>query len=114
METTINLINKNMAWLLEGDVSIAYQVKRDLLEAGTSELSTLQSRIATQGWGRQLLKARRSDGHWGREFYQPKWTCTHYTLLDLKTLELPPSNQICRETVRMVLTNKPNPDGGLA
>ncbi len=108
------MINKNMAWLLEGDVSIAYQVKRDLLGTDTSELSTLQSKIATEGWGYKMLEARKPDGHWGREFYQPKWICTHYTLLDLKTFGLPPANQACRETVRMVLNNKPNPDGGLA
>ncbi|MFO7952718.1 MAG: hypothetical protein R6U91_07950 [Bacillota bacterium] len=114
METNINLYNKNLAWLLEGDVSIVYQVKRDLLKAGTANLSTLQKRIATEGWGRKLLEARRPDGHWGREFYQPKWTCTHYALLDLKTLGLPPSNQACRDTVKMVLAKEPNPDGGLA
>jgi len=114
MKTTTNLINQNLAWLLEGDVSIAYQVKRDLLGADINDLSALQGRIATTGWGYNMLSARRPDGHWGREFYQPKWTCTHYTLLDLKTLGVPPSNQTCRETIRMVLTKEPNPDGGLA
>ncbi len=114
METEINLSNKNIPWLLEGDVSIKFQAKRDLLGADTSELYALQNKIASEGWGWKLLEARRPDGHWGRGFYQPKWTCTHYTLLDLKTLGLPPSNRACRETVRMILTKKPNPDGGLA
>lgn len=114
METTKNLITQNLAWLLKGNVSIVYQLKRDLLGADTSELSSLQNRIATEGWGFKMLKARKPDGHWGWGFYQPKWTCTHYTLLDLKTMGLSPSNQACRETVSMVLAKEPNPDGGLA
>ena len=39
-------------WLLEGDVSIQYQVQRDLL--GT-ERKDLQDRILNEGWGKQFL-----------------------------------------------------------
>lgn len=58
-------------WLLEGDVSIQYQVYRDLLN---SEQPLLRERIAREGWGEILLSARLSNGHWGQGFYQPKWT----------------------------------------
>ena len=45
-------------WLLEGDVSIQFQVHRDLLN---TERKDLQVRIATEGWGAQYLSRRRSD-----------------------------------------------------
>ena len=56
-------------------------------------------RIANGGWGKQFLDSRSSNGHWGLHFYQPKWTSTHYTLLDLKHLGIDPNNPACREMV---------------
>ena len=64
------------------DVSVQFQVQRDLLWDYRPEL---QAQIAEEGWGAQFLKAQNSDGHWGRGFYQPKWISTHYTLLDPQT-----------------------------
>ena len=70
-------------WLLSGDVALQYQASRDLLGEDRPDL---RARIATEGWGARLLACRNDDGSWGERFYQPKWTSTHYTLLDLKTL----------------------------
>ncbi|WP_222942488.1 hypothetical protein [Arenibacter arenosicollis] len=70
-------------WLLQGDVSIQYQVYRDLLG---NDRKDLQDRIAQEGWGKQFLSKRKSNGHWGQSFYQPKWISSHYTLLDLRNL----------------------------
>ena len=76
------MVNENLIkWLLEGDVSIQYQVHRDLLN---TERPDLKERISKEGWGARFLSLRKADGHWGVGFYQPKWTSTHYTLLDLK------------------------------
>jgi hypothetical protein len=97
-------------WLLEGDVSIQYQVWRDLLG---SDKKKLQTRIATEGWGTEILSKRNSDGHWGDRFYQPKWISTHYTLLDLRNLNLPPNNKIVQETIELVLQNNMADDGGI-
>lgn len=99
-----------IAWLLEGDVAIQYQVWRDLL--GTDE-KKLQDNIATEGWGYQFLSKRHSNGHWGERFYQPKWTSTHYTLLDLRNLNLPPKNEVVRQTIELVLQNEKANDGGI-
>lgn len=98
------------AWLLSGDVSIQYQVHRDLLDDSRPDL---QARIADLGWGARLLSERRSDGHWGRGFYQPKWTSTHYTLLDLKTLQAPPDHPLIRESVEMIAAHFKGEDGGV-
>ncbi len=99
-----------IAWLLEGDVSIRYQVQRDL--SGRAD-ERLRKRISQEGWGRRFLSARRPDGHWGRAFYQPKWTSTHYTLLDLKNLGISPENREIRETLALLPETHKAPDGGI-
>jgi hypothetical protein len=97
-------------WLLQGDVSIQYQVYRDLL--GTNK-KKLQARIAKEGWGMKILSKRHSDGHWGDRFYQPKWVSTHYTLLDLRNLNLPSNNEIVKDTIELVIKNNKAEDGGI-
>jgi len=97
-------------WLLEGDVSIQYQVYRDLLGIERKEL---QERIATEGWGNQFLSKRKSTGHWGMRFYQPKWISSHYTLLDLRNLNLNPDNPVVRETIDLTLDSAIADDGGI-
>ncbi len=97
-------------WLLEGDVSIQYQVHKDLLG---NERRDLQNRIEKEGWGKQFLSIQRSDGHWGDRFYQPKWTSTHYTLLDLRILNLRPENETVQNTINLILESQKATDGGI-
>jgi len=96
--------------LLSGDVSIQYQVQRYLYN--NIDLS-LRDRIANEGWGKAYLEKRESNGHWGLSFYQPKWTSTHYTLLDLKNLEISPSNELITISLQMILSNEKGSDGGI-
>jgi hypothetical protein len=98
-----------LTWLLEGDVSIQYQVHRDLLGENKPQL---RQRIATEGWGAQLMAKRNENGYWGHGFYHPKWTSSHYTLLDLKHLEIP-VNQMITETIQDILEKHREKDGGL-
>jgi hypothetical protein len=97
-------------WLLEGDVSIQYQVHRDLFGHDDQQL---RCRIANEGWGADFLSRRKPDGHWGIRFYQPKWTSTHYTLLDLLHLGIAPDIQPIKETLEWLLRNLKAPDGGI-
>jgi hypothetical protein len=99
-----------IAWLLEADVSIQYQVQRDLLGP---ELPALRERIATEGWGAQFLQQRQENGHWGRGFYQPKWISTHYSLLDMKNLGFPPDHSHIAESVSLILRDEKGKDGGI-
>ncbi len=97
-------------WLQTADVSIQFQARRDLLG---DDRKDLQRRIAREGWGKQFLANRNPNGHWGDRFYQPKWTSTHYTLLDLRNLNLPPENRTARDSIHLVLDSSMAADGGI-
>lgn len=105
-------IDSILEWLLQGDVSIQYQTHRDLLKSGKETLNQLQSQISENGWGRKFLRKQNSNGSWGRQYYQPKWTSTHYTLLDLKYLGMKPLPSIGNEIDRVLQKFKAG-DGGL-
>lgn len=108
------LVNEELInWLLSGDVSIQYQVHRDLISDEEEVLSTLNKRIETEGWGYEYLKNQNPDGHWGRGFYQPKWTSTHYTLLELKNIQINPENELIKRSSEMVLEQPIGIDGGI-
>lgn len=104
------MVDARVAWLLEGDVAIQYQTRRDLLGENRPDL---RGRIAEEGWGARFLAMRNPDGHWGRGFYQPKWTSTHYSILDLRNLEISPELPVLRESVGIVLTEHKSEDGGV-
>lgn len=61
--------NAQIDWLMQGDVSVAWQASRDLL---VRDRPDLRARIATEGWGLRLLNARNTHGTWGRGFYLPR------------------------------------------
>ena len=46
-------------------------------------------------------------------FYSPKWSCTHYTLLELMGVGIDPQNQKYRESARMILGCKLGQEGGI-
>jgi hypothetical protein len=97
-------------WLLAGDVAVQFRTTRDLLHR---EADGLQTRISTEGDGAALLAARGPNGQWGRGFYAPKWTSSHYTLLELRNLGLDPAQPEARETVDLILRDNKSLDGGL-
>jgi hypothetical protein len=102
--------DKIIAWLLEGDVSIQYQTYRDLLD---NDKPGHRKKIEKEGWGAKFLSRRLRNGHWGKNFYQPKWTSSHYTLLDLKDLAISPDYKPIQETLGLIFKNKKGPDGGI-
>lgn len=99
-------------WLLKGDVSIQYLTKKYLSNEAVNELEKLRKRIATEGWGKAYLDQRKETGHWGVDFYLPKWINSHYTLLDLRYLEIEPVAPI-QETIQLILKNCKQPDGSI-
>lgn len=99
-----------IAWLCAGDVAIQFQVERDLLG---NERKDLRGRITTEGWGAQFLQQRQPEGHWGKAFYNPKWISSHYTLLDLKHLNITPEHPLIRESIVQILHERKVKDGGI-
>lgn len=105
-------MNDTLEWLLNGDVSIQYQTRKYLIGESDDLLIHLRKRIATEGWGKAFLDARNASGHWGRGFYQVKWVSSHYTLLDLRYLEIEPVVPIL-ETLRLILDSCKSSDGSI-
>lgn len=99
--------NEVVDWLFSGDVAVQFQTARDLLGEARPDL---RRRISTEGQGAALLAARGADGYWGRGFYQPKWTSSHYTLLELKNLGVDPATAAAVETVGLILTDRQHDD----
>ena len=97
-------------WLLEGDVSIQYQVHRDLLG---KEKPALRKRINKEGFGKTLLSKQQDDGHWGGGYYHYKWINTHYSLLELRRLNAPLAKGV-EDIIVNVLTNFKTQDGGIS
>jgi len=94
-------------WLLDSDPSIRWQVLGDPAE---------RRRIASEGWGAQLLALRGEDGFWAggalfpanwkfdRNEGQP-WIATEPTLTLLRLMGVDPDAQPVRETIAAVRDN---------
>jgi hypothetical protein len=100
-------------WLLGFDPALDLQVRRDLLGEGKARLAEARNAMRERGWARELLDRRGRDGHWGRDVYGPKWTCTHYVLYELAQLGLDPSDRDCRESCLLLLGYPRGLDGGV-
>lgn len=83
------------AWLLDSDPALRWQVERDLLAEPESVWQATRSRVATEGFGAELLRHQDPDGLWaGGPFFpagwdfeseQPQpWTATTWALKDLR------------------------------
>lgn len=100
-------------WLLDGDPAVRWQALRDLARATQDEVDRERRRVEAEGWGAALLARQDPDGRWGGGLYNPKWTSTHYTLLLLRSLGLPPDNAAARRGATRLLDGGLQPDGGV-
>ena len=91
-----------MQWLLDSDPSIRWQVMRDLTDDPAEVVAAERSRVASEGWGAQLLGQQRPDGNWGDDIATPHWRSNLYTLLLLRYLGLDPMIERARKAVGLV------------
>jgi hypothetical protein len=56
--------NSLIAWLLDSDVAIRWQVMQDLLGADPAMVWEERSKVAETGWGAALLSQQTSQGTW--------------------------------------------------
>ncbi|MGZ8755326.1 MAG: prenyltransferase/squalene oxidase repeat-containing protein [Acidimicrobiia bacterium] len=103
-----------IAWLLDGDPSIRWQVMGDLTGANPREVAAERSRVAEVGWGARLLSAQDPDGRWGGGHYSPKWTSTTYTLRLLRHLGIDPFNPAVQRGIETLARRAEWFDGGVS
>src|SRR6266852_2337665 len=92
----------HLKWLLDSDPAIRWQVMRDLTGEAPDAIAAERSRVATEGWGAQLLTLQSPAGKWGGS---PRgWRddllkadrdllITLYSLVVLKDLGLDPASK---------------------
>ena len=89
----------HLKWLLESDPSIRWQVMRDLTEASPAAIAAERSRVATEGWGAELLARQSRNGKWGGARENDGLLITFYCLVVLKDLGLDPASKQARKMV---------------
>lgn len=91
-----------IAWLLDGDPAIRWQVLRDLTDAPAAEVAAERARVATEGAGARLLALQGADGRWGGATWNRGWTSTMHALMLLRDLGLDPASAEARRAVGLV------------
>ena len=89
-------------WLLDSDPSIRWQVMRDLTNAPAEEFAAERAKVATEGWGAQLLTLQESDGRWGGAAWNLGWNSTMHVLMLLREMGLDPTSEEARRAVGLV------------
>jgi hypothetical protein len=101
-----------VAWLLDGDPAIRWQVRRDLLGHAPEAVEAERDRVASVGWAATLLARQDADGRWAGGLYRPHWTGTHYTLMLLHRLGLSAGHPAAVRGVLALLDGAEVIDGG--
>ena len=91
-----------IAWLLDTDPSIRWQVMRDLTDTPAEIVAAERARVASEGWGPLLLDQQRPDGQWGDGVTTPFWWSNLYTLLFLRDLGIDPMSARARTAIDLV------------
>jgi hypothetical protein len=90
----------HIKWLLDSDPAIRWQVMRDLTDEAPNAIAAERSRVATEGWGAQLLARQSPAGDWGGG---AKWDLvTLWSLVVLKDLGLDPASKPARKMIDRV------------
>jgi hypothetical protein len=89
----------HIKWLLDSDPAIRWQVMRDLTGESSSAIAAERSRVATEGWGAELLARQSPDGSWPGG----QWDLvTLWSLVVLKDLGLDPASIQARRMIERV------------
>jgi hypothetical protein len=113
-----------LAWLLDSDPAIRWQVLRDLTDAPAEQIAAERARVGIKGWGARLLALQGPDGQWrsgapdfpsaaAERWWQslpperqgtlfPEWTSTTWSLTLLRRFGIDPDDARTREAVHLV------------
>ncbi len=93
---------EELKWLLDSDPAVRWQVMKDLTDETANVVAAERSRVATEGWGAQLLKRQSPAGNWGGPEEDRGLLITLYTLVVLKDLGLDPASSQARQMIDRV------------
>jgi hypothetical protein len=91
-----------LQWLLDSDPSIRWQVMRDLTDSPAHEVAAERAKVATEGWGAQLLALQGADGSWAGAAWNQGWDSTMHVLTLLREMGLDPAGDEARRAVSRV------------
>ena len=99
-----------LKWLLNSDPTVRWQVMRDLTGEPPDAIAAERARVATEGWGAQLLARQSLAGNWsGDGLRRPdlpmqdrRLLVTLYTLAVLMDLGLEPASKQARKMIDRV------------
>jgi hypothetical protein len=91
-----------IAWLLDSDPAIRWQVMRDLCDAPAYEIAAERARVAGEGWGAQLLSMQGNDGRWGGAAWNHGWDSTMHVLMLLRDLGFDPASDQALRAISLV------------
>jgi hypothetical protein len=89
-------------WLLDSDPSIRWQTMQALTNASAEEVAAERAKVATEGWGAQLLALQGADGSWAGAAWNHGWDSTMHVLSLLRELGLDPASDEARRAVGRV------------
>ena len=89
-------------WLLDADPAIRWQVMRDLTDEPADVVAAERARVATDGWGAQLLALQEPDGQWGGRPWSHDWTDTFHVLELLRRFGLDPTSDQAWRAIELV------------
>ncbi len=109
-----------VAWLLDSDPALRWQVERDLLDLPASRWQATRARIAREGFGAALLQRQDPDGQWAGGAFFPRgylddpaeqgrpgqpWTATTWSLTTLREWGMDPAPLVERDTAGLLAVN---------
>jgi hypothetical protein len=92
----------HLKWLLDSDPAIRWQVMRDLTDEAPDAIAAERSRVATEGWGAQLLTRQSRAGNWGGPNEDKGLLITLYSLVVLMDLGLVPASKQAGKMIDLV------------
>ena len=92
----------HLKWLLDSDPAIRWQVMRDLTGEAPDAIAAERLRVATEGWGAQLLALQSPAGDWGGPEEDRGLLITLYSLVVLMDLGLDPATRQARKMIERV------------
>ncbi len=92
-----------LQWLLDADPAIRWQVMRDFTDEPEEVVAAERARVATEGWGAELLSRQRPDGTWVHQDPERAWEATLYSLTLLRHFGIDPDSSQARVAIERLI-----------